>query len=369
MRNPIRVLHVVVNMNRGGAETFIMNVYRNMNRENIQFDFLTCKAGEFDPEIEALGGRIYRIPYITEAGHSGYRKALDAFFAAHRHYAIVHSHMDKMSGIVLQSAKRNGIPVRISHSHATRSEGGWLARMYKWHVGTAILSSSTHLMACSQAAAKWLYTRKAAKAAIWKNGIECERFAFCRETRERVRQELGLARGTLAVGHVGRFAQTKNHAALIDMFVDVHRRMPDSVLLLAGDGPLRASAERKVRKLGLADHVRFLGIRSDVEHVLQAFDVFVFPSLHEGMPVTLIEAQAAGLPCFVSDRVTTEVDLGLGLVRFFSLNDLGDWVDAVCATEWNEHARMIPVEALGDKGYHVKRTAKWAEGFYSAAMR
>ena len=192
MGGPIRILHVVVNMNRGGAETLIMNLYRNMDRSKVQFDFLTCREGAFDEEIAAMGGRIHRIPYVTDVGHFGYVKALDAFFTSHPEYKIVHSHMDKMSGLVLRSAKKAGIPIRIAHSHNTSSEGGTATKVYKSYAGKFILPNASHLLACSNLAANWLFEKKANQARILKNGIDCDQFAFSAEVRKQVREELKL---------------------------------------------------------------------------------------------------------------------------------------------------------------------------------
>lgn len=356
-------------MNRGGAETLIMNLYRNIDRSKVQFDFLTCKEGVFDAEIVELGGKIHRVPYITEVGHTGYIRALDHFFASHQEYKIVHSHMDKMSGFVLRSAKKAGIPTRIAHSHNTSSEGGFAAKAYKWYAGKFILPCATHLLACSNAAAKWLFVDKADAAKILKNGIECDRFAFSKETRNQVREELQISRYTFVVGHVGRFAHQKNHTFLIDIFAQLVQHRPDSVLLLAGDGPLRLEIERKVKDLNLENKVKFLGIRSDIERLLQAFDVFVFPSVHEGLPVTLIEAQGAGLPCLISEAITQEVDMGIKLVEYFPLINETTWAEKVKSIAARNLTRSVPASALSQKGYDIKKTAELTQDFYLAVSR
>ncbi|MGF9965407.1 glycosyltransferase family 1 protein [Bacillus rhizoplanae] len=366
---PLRILHVVVNMNRGGAETLIMNLYRNIDRSKVQFDFLTCKEGVFDEEIVELGGKIHRIPYITDVGHTGYIKALDTFFASHQEYKIVHSHMDKMSGFVLRSAKKAGIPNRISHSHNTSSEGGGAAKMYKWYAGKFILPCATHLLACSNAAAEWLFADKAGVARILKNGIECDRFMFSPEIRKQVREELQLHQDALIVGHVGRFAHQKNHSFLIDVFFQLIKLKPDSILLLAGDGPLRLDIEKKVAELNLERNVKFLGIRSDINRLLQAFDVFVFPSIHEGLPVTLIEAQGAGVPCVISDAITKEVDMGMKLVEYFPLTDKEIWIEKIKSIAAGNLPRNIPDQVLSKKGYDIKNTAELTQKFYLAVLR
>ncbi|MFP3123360.1 glycosyltransferase family 1 protein [Ectobacillus funiculus] len=368
MGYPLRILHVVVNMNRGGAETLIMNLYRNIDRSKVQFDFLTCKEGVFDAEIEELGGKIHRIPYITEVGHTGYVRALDHFFASHQEYKIVHSHMDKMSGFVLRSAKKAGIPTRIAHSHNISSEGGVVAKAYKWYAGKLILPCATHLLACSNAAAKWLFVDKADTAKVLKNGIECDRFVFSEEIRNQVREELQITRDTFVVGHVGRFTQQKNHTFVIDIFAELVKVKPESILLLVGDGPLRLDIEKKVRELHLEDKVKFLGVRSDIERLLQAFDVFVFPSLFEGLGIVLIEAQASNLMCIASNTVPHEADMGLGLIKFLSLGNTRIWINEMLQTSSRRASDSYIVD-MEKKGYDIRETTMWLQQFYNNNLR
>ena len=365
MGDPIRILHVVVNMNRGGAETLLMNLYRNVDRTKVQFDFLTCKEGVFDQEIVSMGGNVHRIPYITDIGHYGYMKALEHFFATQREYNIVHSHMDKMSGLVLRSARRNQIPIRIAHSHSTRSEGSFTARLYKWYAGKNILPSATHLLACSNAAARWLFKNRNDEVKIIQNGIECEQFAFSQEVRNQVRKELELDQH-FVMGHVGRFNHPKNHSFLVDLFAQIVNVIPKAKLVLVGDGPLRREIEEKIQDLHLKDKVKILGVRSDIHRLLQGFDLFVFPSLHEGLPVTLIEAQGSGLPCLISDVITDEVDMGLGLIHYASLQEKSKWLDVIKRIAESPVQRVSSYQSLREKGYDIKRTAAWTEGFYSA---
>lgn len=369
MGDPLRVLHVVVNMNRGGAETLIMNLYRNLDRSKVQFDFLTCKEGVFDEEIVKLGGKVHRIPYITDIGHVGYLKTLDTFFASHPEYRIIHSHMDKMSGFVLRSAKKTGVPIRITHSHNTNSEGSIAAKMYKWYAGKSILPCATHLLACSDVAARWLFPGKAHTAQILKNGIDCDKFAFSPNIRKEVREELQIEKDTFVIGHVGRFSLQKNHFFLIDVFAQIIALKPKSVLVLAGDGLLRVEIEKKVEELNLKENVKFLGIRDDIERLLQTFDVFVFPSFHEGLPVTLIEAQGAGLPCVISDVITDEVDMGMNLVESLSLNNKKIWIEKIMNIWTRNLPREISERALSEKGYDIKHTAVLTQNFYLALSR
>ncbi|HWJ78047.1 MAG TPA: glycosyltransferase family 1 protein [Niallia sp.] len=369
MGSPIRVLHVVVNMNRGGAETLIMNLYRNIDRSKIQFDFLTCKKGVFDQEILNLGGKIHRIPYITDGGHFHYIKSLKQFFKANHHYKIVHSHMDKMSGFVLKAAKKAGIPVRIAHSHNTKSEGGFAAKLYKEYAGSNIEKAATHYLACSNLAAKWLYKNKANLSKLLKNGIDAEKFSFSKKIRDKVREELGVEEDSLVLGHVGRFNHQKNHRFLIEIFNELYKVEPKAYLVLVGDGTLRSDIEEKVKELGLEEKVTFLGVRSDINSLLQAFDVFVFPSLHEGLPVTLIEAQGSGLPCLISKNITDEVDMKVDLVKFLPINNKNIWVEEIREIPTKARNRKIPYQALYQQGYDVKNTAHFMSDYYMEMVR
>lgn len=364
MGSPLRILHVVVNMNRGGAETLIMNLYRNIDRTKVQFDFLTCKEGVFDTEIAEMGGKVHRMPYITDVGHFKYIKELGKFFTLNNQYKIVHSHMDKMSGFVLREAKKVGIPIRISHSHNTSSEGSKASRIYKWYAGNFIIPSATNLFACSHYAAQWLFKSKSSETKILKNGIECNQFAFSESVRKEVRTELSIDKDIFVLGHVGRFALQKNHNFLLELFAKLNKVKKDSVLILVGDGPLRKDIEKKAIELKVRDKVKFIGIRNDINRILQGFDVFVFPSIHEGLPVSLIEAQGAGVPCLISENISKEVDLGCNLIVSLSLSYQNKWVEKIIDIAARKSNRNIYSTVLAEQGYDIKDTAVNIENFY-----
>ncbi|MEW9501081.1 glycosyltransferase family 1 protein [Jeotgalibacillus marinus] len=364
MGGPLRVLHVVVNMNRGGAETLIMNLYRNIDRTKVQFDFLTCHEGVFDEEIKAMGGKIHRIAYVTKVGHRLYLKNLDQFFKQHQHYKIVHSHMDKMSGFVLRAAARAAIPVRIAHSHNTSSEGGPLSKAYKWYAGKHILKYATQFYACSETAANWLFDKSSNQSLILKNGIECDRFEFSVPNRKKMREDCHLDHHSFVIGHVGRFNQQKNHLFLLEVFADLVQYVPQAQLLLVGEGTLQTSIEKKIQDLHLVNNVHLLGVREDVHLLMQGFDVFAFPSLHEGLPVTLIEAQCAGIPCLISENITDEVDLEMGLVQKISITNKKIWVKALLQTRKQHQVRKTNEKKISQKGYNIRQTAVTTEKSY-----
>ncbi|ODG91991.1 glycosyl transferase family 1 [Gottfriedia luciferensis] len=369
MGDPLRILHTVVNMNRGGAETLIMNLYRNIDRTKIQFDFLTCKEGAYDSEIIAMGGKIHRIPYITDVGHIGYIRKLDKFFRLNPNYKIVHSHMDKMSGLVLRAAKKANIPTRIAHSHNTKSEGGLASQVYKWYAGKYIEPNATHLFACSESASRWLFTKRSSESLILKNGIESERFQFSLNLRKQIRDQLDISDKAFVLGHIGRFNQQKNHLFLLEIFASLLKEMPSAVLILVGGGSLQAKIESKIKELQIEKNVKLLGIRDDIYKLLQAMDVFVFPSLHEGLPVTLIEAQGAGLTCIISDTITTEVDMGMGLIQYCSLNDSEKWVEKILKEAKRNFKRGNAGSALIQKGYDIRITAENTQKTYISLGR
>lgn len=302
----VRVLHIVTNMDRGGLETMLMNYYRHMDREKIQFDFLEHRRDRaaYDDEIESLGGRIFRLPRLNPLS-SDYFHALNAFFAAHPEYRIVHSHLDCMSAYPLCAAKNAKVPVRIAHAHSTSQDRNWKL-VFKLISKKLISLYTTDLFACSADAGEWMFGTK--DVHILPNAIDIERYAFNLLIRNQTKKALGLD-DAFVIGHVGRFSAVKNHSFLTDVFAQIKRQEPNSKLLLVGAGSEMQAVQQKVKALGLGADVIFTGVRNDVANLMQAMDVFVFPSLHEGLGIVLIEAQAAGLPCVVSDTIPREAYL------------------------------------------------------------
>ena len=363
---PIRVLHVLHSMNCGGAETLLMHLYRGMDREKVQFDFLVNVFDEmyYEREIESLGGRIYRMPFLTRTTPPVYAHALTRFFKEHP-YTIVHSHLETTTGMILAAAKRAGVPVRIAHSHNTRFTRVGIAaapeNLFKAWCRTRIVPNATHLFACSQEAARWLYGRHAAESTLLNNGVDVAACAYSEETRARMRRELGLGDAPV-FGHVGRFNDQKNHVFLIEAFAQYSRTHPDSRLLLAGEDVLRPQIERQVRDAGISEAVRFLGLRSDVPELLQAMDCFVMPSKFEGLPLSLVEAQAAGLVCLAADTVPPQSNLHACTFSFLPLR-IGDWVDAM-ARVTPEPDRAKAAAAVIERGFDSRTQTAKLQAFY-----
>ena len=340
-QRPIRILHIVGGMNRGGVETWLMHVLRHIDRERYQMDFLvhTLEPCAYDDEIRALGSRIIACPHP----HRPWRFAPQFLRILREHgpYDIVHSHVHHYSGFTLWLAKQAGVPMRIAHSHNDTTTGdraaGLMRKFYLRMMEQAIRRAATHGLACSHRAAAALYGRQWQRDPRWQvlyYGIDLAPFreALSADSAT-VRAELGLPPEALVIGHVGRFAPQKNHEFLIDIFAEIARREPRAHLLLVGDGPLRGSIEAKVRALGLQERVTFTGLRADVPRLMAAaMDLFVFPSIYEGLGLVLVEAQAAGLPCVLSDVIPHEADVVPALIHRLALQaDAATWAERVLA--------------------------------------
>ncbi len=322
----IRVLHMIASLDVGGSQTMMMNIYRHIDREKIQFDFVIDHPAEtyFVPEIEALGGRVHVLPAFHGTNAGEIRRDWNNFFYLHPEYHVLHSHTRSYASLYLPQARRHGV-MTIIHSHST-STGGGVRGAVKSVLQLPLRFQADGLMACSRDAGEWLFGKTACRSErfiLLPNGIDLDRFTVGREKRAQYRRELGLE-GRYVIGHVGRFYDVKNHSFLLDAFQKVHEREPDAVLLLVGVGPLQQAMAQKAVDLGVAEQVIMTGNRDDVPELLSAMDVFAFPSLWEGLPVTVVEAQAAGLPCVLSDTITREVDVS-PLVERLPLGDPELW--------------------------------------------
>ena len=360
MGHPIRILHVVTYMGRGGLETMIMNYYRHIDRSRVQFDFLVHREfqADYDDEIEALGGRMFRLPRLVPWSRI-YLNALEQLFRAHPEYKIVHVHQDCLSSVILKVAKKCGIPVRIAHSHSGSQDKN-LKYLIKLFYKQFIPTYATQLFACGKEAGEWMFG--GAPFRVLNNAIDTNRYSYNTERHNSIRHELQISDGAFIIGHVGRFNTVKNHTFLLDVFAKAKEQNDNLMLLLVGDGDLRAEMEQKAESLGISSHVIFTGIRSDVPDLLQAMDCFVFPSLYEGIPVTMVEAQAAGLPCIVSDGVPVECDK-TGLVKHISLSaGAAHWAEEILKTQLR--ARQNTREQIIQAGYDIAANAQWLQNFY-----
>lgn len=363
---PIRVLQVVTHMERGGLESTLMNYYRHIDRERVQFDFLVHRQerAAFDDEIESLGGKLYRLPRLVPWSE-GYLAALNHFFDEHPEYKIVHVHQDCLSSVILRAAAQHNIPVRIAHSHSANQDKNLKYPIKLWYK-RSIPKYTTNLFACGKDAGDWMFGGTSYQ--VINNAIDVTAYAYNLAKRQEVRRQLSLE-NKLTIGHVGRFNQPKNHPFLLDIFAALLKKEPNAVLLLVGGGEDMPKIQAKAHALGIAEHVRFLGVRSDVADLMQAMDVFVFPSLYEGLPVTMVEAQAAGLPCLISDKVPSECILTDGMVDILPLSANPEtWADNILEkrnfprtdrrAEIAAHGFDITTEAVKLQEFYIKSIEK-----------
>lgn len=373
----IRVLQVLTSMNRGGAETMIMNYYRNIDRTQVQFDFLLHRSeeGAFDKEILAMGGKIFHMPPIHPKNYFGYKKKLKSFFTAHKEYTIVHSHLNALSFMVLSAAKENGVNTRIAHSHIAiesisisdffdkNSENKTLVKdlifsMLKHKVA----KQATHFFACGIKAGDWLFGKEnKSRYKVVNNAIDTSKFKRSEIESQAFRQTEGLV-GKKIIGHIGRFDNQKNHLFLIDIFSELSKLNDDVVLCLVGQGDLEEKIREKVSGLSLTDKVHFLGVRSDIPRVINAFDLFLFPSFYEGLPLTLIEAQTAGIPIVASDTISREVEV-TDLITFLSLEKSAvEW--AKITDEALINLKRDTILEIKKAGYDIVENARGLQDFY-----
>lgn len=376
----IRVLQVFTIMNRGGAESMIMNYYRKIDRSQIQFDFLVHRKEKaaFDEEIENLGGRIYRFDPINPLFPGDYYNKLRDFFKEHSEYSIIHSHLNTFSCFPLKIAKEFNIPCRIAHAHIAiddvslgslfsnkESIKETFKKLIKLQLKKKVKKDATDLFSCGEKAGNWLFGKDTSFTTM-NNAIDTEKFAYNQSIAQQYKKEFGVEKN-LVIGHVGRFASQKNHAFLLKIFKEVLQKKPTAVLMMVGDGPLRSVMEKEAAQLSIEKNVRFLGVRADVPQLFQMFDVFVFPSFYEGLPVTLIEAQAAGIKVFASDSITTEVSLTED-IEFLSIDQSPEsWADKILAIDAS--IKNDNVQKIVKGNYDIVSNTLEIQEFYKEQIR
>lgn len=365
MGEPIKILHVLGALNRGGAETMVMNIYRNIDRSKIQFDFMihTNEKCDYNDEITKLGGKIYSVPRYTGKNHFKYKKAWNAFFNSHPEYKIIHGHMRSTAAIYLKIAKKHGL-ITIAHSHSTASRGNKIEQIIKNIMQFPIRYIADYLFACSDEAGKWLFGKKAIKKdnyRVIKNAIDIPKYTFNQAKRNEMRKVLGIE-DKFVVGHVGSFTYPKNHKFLIDVFYQVQKQKENSVLLLLGDGELRPQIEKQINSLKINDKVILTGAVSNVNDYLQAMDVFVFPSIFEGLGMAVIEAQAAGLPCIVSSIIPKSALITNLIEKVYLKEKQEVWINEIF--KYVRYPKGNTYQKIKNAGYYIRDTVKWLERFY-----
>lgn len=361
--NPIRILYVNGGlMNRGGIESYMMNYYRNFDREKIQIDFIVHNAGGcgyYDAEIKKLGGNIYVVPQKSKHPLT-YPSYLKKIFK-NDNYKIIHTHMDAMGTWVLKIAKECGIPVRIAHSHNTQHlTTNPIKLFFLEQARKKINLYATHRMACSEAAGNWLFGN--APYQIIRNAIDLDKFIFSPATRESVRKEWGIKEDEFLIGHVGRFDTQKNHTFLIEAFYKIHQKLPNTKLMLIGEGMLMSNIKDKVERLGLKDSTIFTGSRNDANLFYNAFDLFVLPSLFEGLGIVAIEAEINGCTTYLSDKIPQDAKIAHN-VSFLPL-DTDVWTKKIIEYISQENKRKGALFDIYKSGYDIKAEALKLQNIY-----
>lgn len=366
----IRVVHFLSSLSiTSGVAAVIMNYYRNIDRDKIQFDFIYfCEnSSTYENEINLLGGNIYKInkPGLKSSFYTEMNNILKKYDSS---YTIFHNHETYLNIFINKIIKKNNIKALVVHSHTTLYSDKKINALRNKILCLPLKRQSDYFVACSKAAAKAFYGEKNIrdnKVFILNNAINCEKFKYNSNIREKIRKSLNLT-NFFVIGHVGRFNNQKNHIFILKVFNEFLKSRKNSKLLLIGDGPLMNRVKEISEKMNLSDNVIFLGRRDNVNEILQAMDCFILPSLYEGLPVIGIEAQCAGLPCIFSKNITTEVDICN--VKFLELNDSIDiWINSILLSE--NINRIDCSEKLTQQGFNIKNEAKKLENFYFKAIK
>lgn len=365
MAEPIRIGMIMGKWVGGGVEAVIMNYYRHIDRSKIQFDFI-CDSDSTDipyEEIESLGGKVILCPPYQKLFK--YTKELKKIFKENN-YKIVHSNINALSVFPLRAAKKAKVPVRIAHSHSTSNKKEWKKTLVKNILRPFSKVYANKYICCSELAGRWLFGDKEydkGNVYLLNNAIDLNKYKYDEKIRENKRKELNIKDSTFVVGHIGRFVEQKNHRFLIDIFNEIHKKNNDSLLLLAGQGPLMNEMKEKVHSLKLDDYVQFLGQRKDANELYQSFDLFLLPSLYEGLPVVGVEAQASGNLCYLSNAMTKETKV-LDSTVFMSLdNTAEEWTNAILndASKYKKHDTKDEVSKYG---FNIEKEADKLEKTY-----
>ncbi len=360
MSKPIRILHIVQKMEAGGTQAFLMNLYRNIDRDKIQFDFLVeYEEKEFyDDEIISLGGKIYYTNFRKTLNVIKFKKTLSNILKEHPEYKIVHIHATAIGKICTDVAKKCGVKTIIAHTHNNSAVKDW--KYYpKILLRKLYTKGPTDFFACSEDAGR--YTFKNKKFTVVYNAIDIDKFLFKQEIREEFRKELNIE-DKFVIGNIGRLHEQKNQSFLIDVFYEIQKRKDNAILLIIGKGPLENELKEKVSNLGIDNKVYFLGNRKDIERIYQGMDVFVLPSLFEGLGIVAIEAQVSGLPVIASTGVAKEANITNNIRNIDLSEPIDVWVEAICKTKVN--SRKSIEDIVRKSKFNIKNNVKFLQEFY-----
>ena len=365
----LRILHVIGKMDRAGAETMIVNLYRKIDRSEIQFDLMvfTDQKADYDDEIEELGGVIYHMPSFKGWNYLALSRQFDCFFAEHT-YKIVHGHIGSLAPLYLKSAKKYGA-YTIAHSHATNSTD-LIERVIFSMLSHPVRYIADYFYACSKQAGIDRFGEKVVKSgsfSILNNGIDASAYRYSQERHDELKEKFHLKNKTI-YGHVGRFVPEKNHIFLMDVFTEIQKKDPSAVLVMAGRGPEEGKIREISKKRQIEEKVLFLGIRNDVPDLMNLFDCFVFPSKHEGLGIVGIEAQAAGLPTFVADTIPEEAIITDHCWKLSLDKSCTEWACFI-GDMMSRYTRKDSFDQIVESGYDNSNSALQLQRFYKKHER
>lgn len=368
----MRVAQILGKMEGGGVEQTVLNYYDAIDRNEVQFDFFVFEGSSMIPyeEIKKRGGVVTLLPRFKRP--FSYVRDLKNELK-NGGYSIVHCHLSTLSLLPLLAARLAGVPVRIIHNHST--SGGKRERLR--NLVKALLKPiapmfATHRVACSELAAHWMYGKRITASlgssispksvVIMRNSVDIEKFSFSEEKRRNIRSEFGIAEGTVLYGHIGRFCPQKNQSFLLDIFSEIVKKQPNSVLLLAGKGEDMAEIRQKAEQLQLSGRVIFAGQRSDADKLYSAFDCFIMPSNYEGLPVVGVEAQCSGVSCLFSDKITKEVLFTDGAEMLSLSLGADEWAKAAIEKSCARNPQAM--QQVSSSGFDIRIAARALEEFY-----
>lgn len=360
-KQPIRVLQMTASLFRGGSQNMIVNLYKAIDRNKVQFDFIVDhpELNDLQETVESLGAKVYVMPQFKGTNIIEVKKAWHKFFKDHPEYKIIHSHSRSYASIYLKIAKQYGLKT-IIHSHNT-SNGSGIKSKIKDILQHDLRNTADYFIGCSLNAGKWLFGEdiiNSNKFFILNNAIDANKFRFDENIRKQYRKELNIENSKVYI-QVGEFNEQKNHKFTIELFSKLIEKEPNAKLLLVGTGEYFENIKNKINELKLNDNAMLLGRRDDVNKLLMASDVYLMPSNFEGLSLAAIEAQASGIKCLLSDRVSRDVDITKNC-EFISL-DINEWLNACISSEYD---RKETYNQIVKMGYDVNTTAKWLEKFY-----
>lgn len=368
----LKVLQVHGGMERGGTESVIMNWYRNIDKNEVQFDFTTMQEHRcaYDDEIESMGGKIIYVPPRAKVGNLDHFKALYKCIKKNGPYDAVHSHMNYHGGLVALAARLAGVKTIICHAHNTEDVA---QQTLKRKLETMILrglmhTCSSNLLACGKEAGRFVFGENT-NFRIINNAVDIQKF---KPLNEEMNEEIKLLKNKydlnnkLILGHIGRFNFQKNHKFIVDILINLKKKDSNFKFLFIGDGELKEEILESIKKADLENNIVYLGLQSNINIWLNIMDILVFPSLFEGLPVVLVEAQSTGLPCIISDKISSDVDLGLNLVKFVSIDNGTDiWVNEIISNNMKKENKDFKIkEQLKLKGYYLEDNIEMIKGIY-----